>query len=110
MTIPVTGPLWDWTPQAVAQFFKTATVQGRKELRIREGLNAALLEDLPVLAPALARFWIETLAEHKLLDGQVLRLRRDENEFQLPLTRELLLSVCMLDTPLPLPTPTLEEQ
>lgn len=101
MTFAKMEPFWDWSPKAVAWFFKAAHVQGRKELRIREGMNAALAEDLPLLVPAMARFWIETLAESKALEGRVLRLTEGEHTFHLPVTKGLLLALCMLDTPLP---------
>ena len=105
MTLPTLEPFWDWSPKAVTWFFKAAHVQGRKQLFIREGMNAALAEDLPTLAPAMARFWIETLAESGALDNQVLTMTRGEDTFQLAVTKDLLLSLCMLDTPLPAAQP-----
>jgi hypothetical protein len=101
LTLPILQPFWDWTPQAVARFFQMAHVQGRRELRIREGMNAALAEDLALLAPAMTRFWIETLEESGALGGRILRIADGDHTFRLPITRALLVELCLLDTPLP---------
>lgn len=98
---PPPEPLWDWSPQAVTRFFKVAYLGGRKTVFLREGMNAALLEDFPRLVPALARFWIETLAKTDALKDRVLTVTHDGHTFRLPITEALLLDLCQLTDPEP---------
>lgn len=102
---PPTPPeeIWNWSPQAVAKFFKVAYAGGRKTVYLREGLNAALLEDFPRLVPAMARFWIETLAKTESLKDRVLTVRDGEHTFSVPITEALLLTLCQLSDPEPTP-------
>jgi len=87
--------LWDWSPQAAAQFFKAAYVQNKKRLEIRAGLNAALLEDLDRLAPTLARLWIEAVTGEDT-PRHVVTITQGETVVQIPITRALLMHACQL--------------
>jgi hypothetical protein len=54
--------IWTWSKAAVKAFFDIGS-RGKGRLNVKAGLDAALLEDLQLLAPAIVQFWVRLLAQ-----------------------------------------------
>lgn len=95
---------WNWSPGATAAFVRAATGGRRMRWHIPSGLSAALLEELPLLAPAVIRFWITLLTREprslrlRVPSAQYRVLKNGIIEFFLPLDEAFLENILRLDT------------
>lgn len=119
-------PVFPWSKEAIRDFWRFASA-GRGKFRIKDGLDAALATDLPHLAPALARYWVEVLTAPGMPERAVdftssfATVDADgRTTVKVPITRALLLSLLDLPAPdegaddagapvpVPTPAPTLD--
>jgi len=118
--------LWAWSKQAVRAFVQAARRgPGGQTFHIPSGLDAALLEDLDRLTPALVQFWVNMLTgpevkprhlEIACRPGTWSLDERGWARFQVTLTRAFLVSILALpgsdgeepgdETPAPPEVPT----
>ena len=101
---PLLPPAFLFSAQAHRAFLHAAAL-GDGLLHIPEGLNAALREDLHVLAPLFAATWIRAITTPDMPSRALeLRMHADQVAMQedgtacvrLPLTRDILLEMCDL--------------
>ncbi len=101
----MTPKIWNWSPEALKAFFAGAA-RGKRRFNARGGLDAALLEDLPRLAPAMTRLWVQMLTNPAQTQPREITMHCRAGTFQtdssgnatiaIPLTREFLIDILAL--------------
>lgn len=71
---------WQWSPDAIEAFMATAFAEGRKAMRVGEGLNAAMGIDGPAIFHRQIDVLITTLGTDPVLSGRVLKLRPNADD------------------------------
>lgn len=71
---------WQWSPDAIEAFMATAFAEGRKAMRVGEGLNAAMGVDGPAIFHRQIDVLITTLGTDPVLSGRVLKLRPNADD------------------------------
>lgn len=97
--------IWNWSPAAVKAFFAGAA-RGKRRFNAPAGMDAALLEDLPRLVPAMTRFWVQMLTNPEQTAPRETTIRARAGTFEtdaagnvtvrMPLTREFLIDILAL--------------